>query len=172
MKDSSESLKQNRIFYETGRNPLLVHDAFNYHTRYRAIDRMIPPWSFLKIIKRNNGLENGAICILVLQYGPLKLKWIAKHFRYIQNQTFQDEMIKGPLKTWIHTHSFAPHEISGCILEDKIKYSLPYGLNRFNIFRNRINKTLIQMFGYRHRILQNDLNYRPTKGEQGKKNSN
>ncbi len=118
---------------------------------------MIPPWSFLKIIKRNNGLEDGAICILVMQYGPLKLKWIAKHFGYIQDQIFQDEMIKGPLKTWMHTHSFAPNEISGCIMEDKIKYSLPYGLNRFSTFRNRINKTLIQMFSYRHRILQNDL---------------
>ena len=66
-------------------------------------------------------------------------------------------MIKGPLKTWKHTHSFTPNELDGCIMEDKINYSLPYGLNRFNIFRNRLNKTLCEMFSYRHRILQNDL---------------
>ena len=66
-------------------------------------------------------------------------------------------MIKGPLKTWKHTHSFTPNELGGCIMEDKIKYSLPYGLNRFNIVRNRLNKTLCEMFSYRHRILQNDL---------------
>lgn len=53
--------------------PFEVHDVFNYHTKYRAIDRLIPPWSYLKIIKRNKGLEEGAICILELQYRPLKL---------------------------------------------------------------------------------------------------
>ena len=137
--------------------PFEAHDVFNYHARYRAIDRLIPPWSFLQVIKRNNGLENGATCILKLQYGPLKLKWIARHMGYLQDQVFQDVMIKGPLKTWEHTHSFTPNELNGCIMEDKIRYSLPYGLHRFNIFEDRLNKTLNQIFSYRHRILQNDL---------------
>ena len=157
MKHSTDKSNNTAFFIKRVKIPFEVHDVFNYHARYRAIDRLIPPWSMLKIIKRNNGLENGATCILELQCGPLKLKWVAKHIGYIQDQLFQDEMIKGPLKAWKHTHSFTPNELGGCIMEDKINYSLPYGLNRFNIFRNRLNKTLCEMFSYRHRILQNDL---------------
>ena len=157
MKYSSENSNKTAFFNRRVEIPYDVHDVFNYHARYRAIDRMIPPWSFLKIIKRNNGLEDGAICILELQYGPVKLKWTAKHAGYIQDQLFQDKMIEGPLKSWEHTHSFTPNKLGGCIMEDNIKYSLPYRLNKFNILGNRLNKTLNQIFGYRHRILQNDL---------------
>ncbi len=157
MKHSTDKSNNTAFFIKRVKTPFEVHDVFNYHARYRAIDRLIPPWSKLKIIKRNIGLENGATCILELQCGPLKLKWVAKHIGYIQDQLFQDEMIKGPLKAWKHTHSFTPNELGGCIMEDKINYSLPYGLNRFNIVRNRLNKTLCEMFSYRHRILQNDL---------------
>jgi len=157
LKNSIDNPNKTAFFIKRVEIPFEVHDVFNYHARYRAIDRLIPPWSFLKIIKRNNGLENGATCILKLQYGPIKFKWIAKHFGYVQDQIFQDKMIKGPLKTWEHTHSFTPNELNGCIMEDKIQYSLPCGLNRLNILGNRLEKTLFQMFSYRHRILQNDL---------------
>ena len=79
-------------------------------------------------------------------------------------------MIKGPLKTWKHTHSFTPIELKGCIMEDKIKYSLPYGLNSIDFFSSRVNKTLYQMFSYRHRILQNDLKlWRLQKENKGKR---
>ena len=157
MKHLSDNSNNTAFFIKRVEIPFQVHEVFNYHTRHRAIDRLIPPWSFLRVIKRNNGLENGTTCILELRYGPLKSKWTAKHVGYLQDKVFQDEMIKGPLKTWKHTHSFTPIESKGCIMEDKIKYSLPYGLNRIDFFRNRLNKTLYQMFSYRHRILQNDL---------------
>ena len=157
MKNSLDNSNKPLIFIRQVEIPHEVLDAFNYHARYRALDRMIPPWSFLKVIKRNNGLENGATCILGIQYGPLKFEWIANHFGYIKGQIFQDEMIKGPLKTWKHSHSFTPNKFNGCIVEDKIEYSLPYGLNTFNIFKNRFDKTLNQMFTYRHQILNHDL---------------
>ena len=106
MKHLADNSINNSIFIKRVEIPFPVHDVFNYHVRKKAIDRLIPPWSFLKIIKPNNGLGIGETCILELQCGPLKLRWIAKHSGYIQDQVFQDEMIKGPLKSWRHTHSF------------------------------------------------------------------
>lgn len=157
MKQLGDNSSDTSIFIKRVEIPLPVHDVFNYHARNKAIDRLIPPWSLLNIIKRNNGLGNGETCILELQCGPLKLRWVARHFGYIQDQVFQDEMIKGPLKSWKHTHSFAPNKLGGCMLEDKIEYSLPYGFNRLYFLRNQLNKTLKEMFSYRHLILQNDL---------------
>jgi len=78
-------------------------------------------------------------------------------------------MSKGRLKTWKYTHSFTPNELDGCIMEDKINYSLPYGLDKFNVFGNRLNKTLIEMFSYRHRILKNDLKLWSLLKEKGKR---
>ncbi|MDF0680641.1 MAG: hypothetical protein P0116_06720 [Candidatus Nitrosocosmicus sp.] len=107
MKQLGDNSSDTSIFIKRVEIPLPVHDVFNYHARNKAIDRLIPPWSLLNIIKRNNGLGNGETCILELQCGPLKLRWIARHFGYIQDQVFQDEMIKGPPKILKHTHSFA-----------------------------------------------------------------
>ena len=147
-----------------------VEDVFEYHEREGALERLIPPWSSLQVIKRDKDLKDASIVILRLNVGPIGIRWIAQHSGYIQNRQFKDKMIKGPFRYWLHTHSFAPNEVNNCIMEDRIDYSLPFGFSDIDLFNNRIRENLSQLFYYRHHILKNDMNlYKLVRNNRGKK---
>ena len=119
--------KRNHVFVKRVELSSKVEDVFEYHRREGALERLIPPWSSLQVIKRDKDLKDASIVILRLNVGPIGIRWIAQHLGYIQNRQFQDKMIKGPFRYWLHTHSFVPSELdNNCIMEDRIDYSLPF----------------------------------------------
>jgi uncharacterized protein (TIGR01777 family) len=154
----SKRSKSSFIFIKRVELSSNIETVFEYHTHEEAIERLIPPWSPLQVLKSNTGLKNGTIAILRLKIGPFGIRWIAQHSGYIQNRQFQDKMIKGPLKYWLHTHSFIPNEINNCTMEDRIDYSPPFGLAGNNFINKKIRDKLYQLFYYRHHILKNDMN--------------
>ena len=78
--------------------PCNVNNLFDYHTRNGALERLIPPWSGLNLVSQEGGINNDAISIFQINFGPISFKWVAKHFGYIHNKQFQDRMIKGPFQ--------------------------------------------------------------------------
>jgi uncharacterized protein (TIGR01777 family) len=162
--------KRNHVFVKRVELSSNVEDVFEYHRREGALERLIPPWSSLRVIKKDIDLKDASIVILRLNVGPIGIRWIAQHSGYIQNRQFQDKMIKGPFRYWLHTHSFVPNEHDNCIMEDRIDYSLPFGIAGIDLFNNIVRKNLSQLFYYRHYILKNDMNlYKLVRNNRGKK---
>jgi len=128
----SKKSKRNHVFVKRVELSSSVDDVFEYHTREGALERLIPPWSSLRVLKSNKDLKDTSIVILKLNFGPIGIRWIAQHLGYIQNRQFQDRMIKGPFRYWLHTHSFLPNEHNDCIMEDRIEYSPPFGIGDIN----------------------------------------
>lgn len=145
-----------------------IHDLFDYHTRNGVLERLVPPWSNLNVVDQKGGINNGAISVFRINFGPITFKWVAKHFGYIQNLQFQDKMIKGPFKKWVHTHSFIPQGPNQCIIEDKINYTPRFGKIGSKIIQKRIQNYLNQLFLYRSRILVNDTILEKITQEKGK----
>ncbi|HET9774831.1 MAG TPA: hypothetical protein VFP25_07585 [Nitrososphaeraceae archaeon] len=124
----------------------------------------------MNIVSQKGGIDNDAISIFRINIGaPITFKWVAKHFGYIHNKQFQDKMIKGPFKKWIHTHSFISQGSNQCIIEDKIDYALKFGKIGSKILQKRIQNYLNQLFLYRYRILVNDMYFEKIGLEKGKK---
>jgi uncharacterized protein (TIGR01777 family) len=123
----------------------------------------------LKLVSQKGAINNDAISIFQIYYGPINFKWIAKLFGYIQNKQFQDKMIKGPFQKWIHTHSFIPQGTDKCIIEDKIEYVPKFGKIGSKILQQRIRDYLNQLFFYRSRVLVNDIEFERMTIEKGKK---
>ena len=150
--------KTRSIFIKSTKIPATNKDAFDYHAREGALERLVPPWSILTVTGHEGDIRDGAISTFKVSLGPIGFKWMAAHFGYLQDQQFQDKMIKGPFQSWIHTHSFIPDEIGHCIMEDKIAYSPRFGKLGPILLNNTIQNSLNQLFHYRHRILSNDIN--------------
>ncbi len=109
------------------------------------------------MIDQKGGINNDAISVFRINFGPISFKWVAKHFGYIHNRQFQDKMIKGPFKKWEHTHSFIPqNSFDQCIIEDKIEYTPRFGKIGSKIIQKRMQNYLNQLFLYRSRILVDD----------------
>ncbi len=122
----------------------------------------------MDIIEQKGGINNDDISIFQIKLGPITFKWVAKHFGYIHNRQFQDKMIKGPFKKWVHTHSFIPQGPNQCIIEDKIDYMPRFGKIGSKIIQKRIQHYLNQLFLYRSRILVNDTILEKMTQEKGK----
>ena len=62
--------------------PVSAEEGFAWHERPGALDRLIPPWESVSVLKRGNGVRDGSVVELAQCIGPLKMKWVAKHYGY------------------------------------------------------------------------------------------
>jgi uncharacterized protein len=134
------------------------NEVFSWHIREGAFERLNPPWQQFKVIERKGNIQsNGTVKIKMKIAGPIHTTWLVKHSDYIEGKQFKDSQIKGLFSSWTHTHLFKSLELSSCMLEDNIDYSLPGGILSERIASPFINKKLNQMFDYRHRLTREDL---------------
>ena len=139
------------------------NELFAWHIREGAFERLNPPWQQFKVIERKGNIQNnGTVKIKMKIGGPIHTTWLIKHSDYVEGKQFKDSQIKGLFSSWTHTHLFNSLELSSCILDDHIEYSLPGGTVSEIIASSLINKKLNQMFGYRHLLTRNDLRVHAT----------
>jgi uncharacterized protein (TIGR01777 family) len=130
--------------------------VFNWHARIGAIKRLSPPWSPLKIISKTPGVSTGTQVKLKIKTGPVFSSWDALHTACEDGRMFRDTQIKGPFRSWNHTHRFTPSD-SGSILEDSIEFCLPFPVSHSNLAHDFIKKDLERIFRYRHTVTKRDL---------------
>lgn len=142
--------------------PVDIKTLFAWHERAGALERLIPPWDPLKVIRKDNHIRQGAKVDLLMKAGPFPVPWRALHTDYQQNSFFRDEQERGPFRTFIHTHTFQPEQNGHATLIDSIDFQLPLaGLG--DLFAGYIEKQLDQTFKYRHHILTEDLEIHKSK---------
>ena len=80
----------------------------------------------------------------------IPLRWKTRILRLNPGRGFVDEQMKGPYKSWIHTHRFEPSINGATLMEDRVDYRLPFGaLGRLAGFAVAIQ--LRAVFSYRFR---------------------
>ena len=139
-------------------NGISSNELFAWHIRDGAFERLNPPWHRFKVIERKRNIQsNGTVKIKMKLAGPIHTTWLVKHSDYIEGKQFKDSQIRGFFSSWTHTHLFNSLELSSCILDDHIEYSLPGGTLSEIIASPLINRKLNQMFEYRHRLTRDDM---------------
>lgn len=154
---SSDKKRYSVIFEKQTEIDSPTEDVFKYHEHSGSLNRLIPPWSFLRVLKESDQIKNGSVAIIEFRFGPLKFKYISHHLGYIKNVRFQDIMTQGPFKWWLHTHSFYPNTEHRCIVKDQIEYLLSPALGNPHFVTNRIQNYLERFFAYRYEIIKNDF---------------
>ena len=137
--------------------PGISTEAFAWHERLGAINRLIPPWENIDVVKTGDGVRNGSIVELAQRLGPFKLKWVMKHHGYTEGRLFRDSQVSGPFATWEHLHEFIQKNDGNNVLTDKIQYEIPGGRIGEFFGGKFINNKLQSMFAYRHNTTRDDL---------------
>lgn len=65
---------------------------------------------------------------------------------------FTDRQLKGPYKTWVHTHTFIK-KAGGVIMKDEIKYQLPFGFIGTITHSLLVKKRIEKIFEFRRAVL-------------------
>lgn len=188
------------------RRTLVPHDrstVFTWFSRPGALVRLTPPFAG-SVRREPEGLDVGSVARLGVgapgslglglestaglartvlpfrlpQWFAPEAPWTSLHTALEPGHMFRDEMSSGPLKSWVHTHSFedaAPGEADtaegrpGCVVVDHIEYELPAGavLRRKGAAwsragrwtEERLEEELARQFDFRAAQLRSDLDF-------------
>ena len=137
--------------------PVSAEKGFSWHERPGALDRLIPPWERVSVLKWGDGIRDGSTVELAQRLGPLELKWVVKHHGYEAGQAFRDKQLSGPFVSWKHLHEFRPEGDCNGVLTDRIAYQVPGGILGRLLGGILIKQKLNNMFTYRHNTTRDDL---------------
>jgi len=143
-------------YQRSRRLPVDAGEAYRWHTRAGAFERLRPPWQKVRVIEGGDGIQDGRRIVMHVRIGPVWRRWVAVHRDTRPGRSFVDEQLEGPFRRWMHRHTFEPAE-PGCILEDHVDYELPLGTAGRLIGGRRVENTLAAMFAFRHRRTLEDL---------------
>jgi len=157
-KNSGDLVPQ--IFIYRSIMPAAAHDVFAWHERPTALLELLPSSGFARVLSRSGGIRDGGRIVFTLGVGPLRIRWEAVHFGYVQDEQFCDEQVRGPFRVWRHTHRVTPLSTSSCRLEDRVEYALPGGRLIRVIAGPAVRRMLVSMFERRHAITR--ASFQPT----------
>ena len=123
-----------------------IDKVWEFYTGIDHLRVITPPQIKLQVEKSTTGsrLEEGTDVWLSGHY-ITTIRW---HSRITRMQPFiyVDEMLQGPFKTWIHTHSFRATS-GGTEVIDEIDFELPYGAVG-RVFEGYVARQLARIFAY------------------------
>lgn len=143
-------------FLRRTRLPVSAAEAYRWHERPGAFERLTPPWSRVEVLERSGGIADGRV-VFRMYNGPLPIRWVAQHTGAIEGREFRDRQESGPFARWEHVHRFLPAGDHACDLEDRIDYEPPLGPAGALVEPFLIRPMLDRTFAYRHRLTAHDL---------------
>lgn len=132
-----------------------IETVWNFHERSDILQLLTPPWQNVEIVRREGGLDIGAITEFKLFFGPIPVRWLARHTECDRYGLFTDEQIEGPMDSWTHRHQFSS-EAGKTRLTDAIAFSLPGGELTEALLGPIVRQQLEEMFHYRHQVTQRE----------------
>lgn len=126
--------------------------VFEFHEQPNVLSLLIPPWESARVIQSAKISEIGTEAIVETRvFGPLKVRWVARHTVYDPPREFEDVQLKGPFRSWRHRHIVEPHA-DGAILRDEIDYEPPLGFVGRALAPLIVRKRLQKLFDFRHEV--------------------
>lgn len=132
-----------------------VEAVWNFHERPDILQVLTPPWQPVEIVRREGGLDVGAISEFRLHLGPVPVRWVARHVECKPYRLFIDRQVDGPMQSWSHRHQFTA-ENGQTRLTDSIDYELPGGWIWEPLLEWWVNSRLENMFRYRHQVTKRE----------------
>ena len=125
-------------------------DVFGFYADAFNLERLTPPWLRFEVvtaapIKMRAGVEID----YRLRLHGLSLKWRSRITDWDPPYRFVDEQIRGPYRTWVHEHTFTPHQ-GGTLVGDYVQYDM---LGGWLADRLLVRRDLRRIFAYRQERL-------------------
>jgi ligand-binding SRPBCC domain-containing protein len=108
-----------KVFEQRSVFPTTLAAIQNLHEDPKALSRLMPPLPVLQILRDSRTSLTEGEFEFRLWFGPLPVRWLARHERGPIPSSFMDRMIEGPLAAWEHQHIFRQVK-SGVELTDHI----------------------------------------------------
>lgn len=136
--------------------PVSVEEAWKFFSSARNLATITPDDMKFRI---TSDLQQGEIYEgMLIEYSvrPLfgiPVFWRTKITEVNAPKVFKDSQLKGPFALWEHTHTFTAQG-NGTLMQDTIKYRLPFGVLGRLVHRLVVKKRIDDIFSYRRKVLE------------------
>jgi ligand-binding SRPBCC domain-containing protein len=108
-----------RIFEHRSVIPTTTQQMMDFHDHPQALRRLTPPPIIMQQLKdTRQSLTEGELAFR-LWFGPIPIRWLARHEPGPIDTSFADRMLDGPMAYWRHEHIFQAVD-DGVELTDRI----------------------------------------------------
>ena len=135
-----------------------IDDAFAFYGDARNLERITPPWLGFEVTTPAP-IEMGAGTLIEyrLRLHRVPVRWRTRIAAWEPPRRFVDVQTKGPYSLWEHTHTFEEDGPGATIIEDRVRYSIPFGPLGELADRLLVQRDLRQIFDYRRDAVAREL---------------
>jgi len=122
--------------------------VFAFFAAAENLGRITPPELGFQIRSATPvDMSAGALIEYTIKLWGIPLRWQTRISDWSPPARFVDEQLRGPYKTWVHTHRFLSVD-GGTDIDDEVVYELPFGIIG-RIVAPLVRLQLARIFRYR-----------------------
>ena len=132
---------------------LPIAEVFDFFADAGNLERITPPeLNFHIVTPRPIDIKQGTLIDYQLKLRGIPMKWRTEISVWEPPFRFVDQQLRGPYRQWIHTHTFTELSPTQTLMEDEVRYRLPF--EPFGDIANYFVKgELAYIFDYRQKIV-------------------
>jgi ligand-binding SRPBCC domain-containing protein len=135
-----------------------IGEAFAFYGDARNLELITPPLLRFEVITPGPiEMGVGALIEYRLRLHRVPIRWRTRIEAWEPPRRFVDVQIRGPYSLWEHTHTFEEDGPGATIIEDRVRYSIPFGPLGDLADRLLVRRDLRQIFDYRRDAVAREL---------------
>lgn len=128
-----------------------LEEVFAFFSAPSNLERITPPWLGFEVVGTSTPeLGEGTIIDYRLRLHGLPLRWRSLIRSWDPPYGFVDEQLKGPYRSWVHTHRFE-RDGGGTLVRDHVRYAVPGGALVERLF---VRRDIERIFDFRVQALE------------------
>lgn len=132
---------------------LPIKEVFDFFADAGNLERITPPeLNFQIITQQPINIHQGTLIDYKLKMRGIPVKWRTEISVWEPPFRFIDQQLRGPYRQWIHTHTFTELSPTQTLMEDEVRYRLPFE-PLGDLAHFFVKSELAYIFDYRQKVV-------------------